>query len=166
MPTLDIAGDARRTIDVIKRGGIALVPNQTGYAMTGAMLDPLQKIYDAKRRGGHKRNAMAADLETQRELMTLGRREQDMVERVAARAGGLDEHGEVGAQLGLADELGQPLGPQRDVAVLGHGLRADDALAAHRTSSFRLSRTSVSTPSSGPSRACTRASAPKASARP
>ncbi|WP_046114317.1 Sua5/YciO/YrdC/YwlC family protein [Aquincola tertiaricarbonis] len=82
MPTLDIAGDARRTIDVIQRGGIALVPNQTGYAMTGAMLDPLQKIYDTKRRGGHKRNAMAADLETQRDLMTLGRREQQMVEAI------------------------------------------------------------------------------------
>lgn len=82
MPTLDIAGDARRTIDVIQRGGIALVPNQTGYVMTGAMLDPLQKIYDTKRRGGHKRNAMAADLETQRDLMTLGRREQQMVEAI------------------------------------------------------------------------------------
>ncbi len=34
--------------------------------------------------------------------------EQDMVERVAAGARGLDEHGEVGAQLGLTDELHQP----------------------------------------------------------
>lgn len=82
MPTLDIAGDARRTIDVIKQGGIALVPQHTGYALTGGMLDPLQKIYDTKRRGSHKRNAMAADLETQRDLMTLGKREQEMVEAI------------------------------------------------------------------------------------
>ena len=77
---LDIPGDARRTIDVIKKGGIALVPNDTGYAMCGASMDPLKKIYDTKRRGSHKRNAMAGDLETQRDLMTLGRREQAMVE--------------------------------------------------------------------------------------
>ncbi|MFZ2307613.1 MAG: Sua5/YciO/YrdC/YwlC family protein [Rhodoferax sp.] len=82
MPTLDIAGDARRTIDVIKRGGIALVAQHTGYAMTGSSMDPLRKIYDTKRRGSHKRNAMAADLETQRELMTLGKREQQMVEAI------------------------------------------------------------------------------------
>ena len=77
---LDIAGDARRTIDFIKKGGIALVPNDTGYAMCGASMDPLKKIYDTKRRGSHKRNAMAGDLQTQRDLMTLGKREQTMVE--------------------------------------------------------------------------------------
>ena len=77
---LDIPGDARRAIDIIKKGGIALVPNDTGYALCGASMDPLKKIYDTKRRGSHKRNAMAGDLETQRDLMTLGRREQAMVE--------------------------------------------------------------------------------------
>lgn len=82
MPTLDIAGDARRVMDVVKRGGIALVPQHTGYAMAGGSMEPLQKIFDTKRRGGHKRNAMAADLQTQREMMTLGRREQEMVEAI------------------------------------------------------------------------------------
>ena len=71
MSRLDIAGEARRTIDVIKKGGIAIVPNDTGYACCGSSMDPLKKIYDTKRRGSHKRNAMAADLETQRELHTL-----------------------------------------------------------------------------------------------
>lgn len=77
---LDIEGDARRTIDVIKAGGIALVPNDTGYAMCGSSMDPLQRIFDTKKRGGHKRNAMAADLETQRDLHTLSPRAQQMVE--------------------------------------------------------------------------------------
>ena len=80
MTRLDIAGDARRVIDVVKAGGIALLPNDTGYALCGASMDPLKKIYDTKQRGGHKRNAMAGDLETQRELHTLDRRAQDMVE--------------------------------------------------------------------------------------
>jgi len=80
MHRLDIAGDARRTIDAIRNGGIAIVPNDTGYACCGSSMDPLRKIYDTKRRGSHKRNAMAADLETQRELHTLDRRAQEMVE--------------------------------------------------------------------------------------
>ncbi|VTU21603.1 Sua5/YciO/YrdC/YwlC family protein [Variovorax sp. PBL-H6] len=80
MSRLDIAGDARRTIDVIRDGGIAIVPNDTGYACCGSSMDPLKKIYDTKRRGSHKRNAMAADLETQRELHTLPPRAQQMVE--------------------------------------------------------------------------------------
>ncbi len=79
---LDIAGDARRVIDVVKAGGIALLPNDTGYAMCGASMDPLKKIYDTKQRGGHKRNAMAADLETQRDLHTLSARAQQMVEAI------------------------------------------------------------------------------------
>lgn len=79
---LDIAGDARRTIDIIKKGGIALVPNDTGYAMCGSSMDPLRKIYDTKKRGSHKRNAMAGDLETQRDLHTMPRRTRDMIEAI------------------------------------------------------------------------------------
>jgi len=79
---LNVAADARRTIDIIRQGGIAIVPNDTGYACCGASIDPLQRIYDAKRRGSHKRNAMAADLHTQRELHTLSPRAQEMVEAI------------------------------------------------------------------------------------
>lgn len=82
MTRIDIAGDARRTIDVIRRGGIAIVPNDTGYACCGASMDPLQKIYSTKQRGSHKRNAMAADLQTQRDLHTLSPRAQEMVEAI------------------------------------------------------------------------------------
>lgn len=80
MSRLDIAGDARRTLDVIRSGGIAIVPNDTGYACCGASMDPLKKIYDTKQRGSHKRNAMAVDLQTQRELHQLSPRAQQMVE--------------------------------------------------------------------------------------
>ncbi|MBX3643833.1 MAG: Sua5/YciO/YrdC/YwlC family protein [Rubrivivax sp.] len=79
---LDIEGDARRVIDIVKTGGIALLPNDTGYALCGTSMDPLKKIYDTKKRGSHKRNAMAADLETQRELHTLSARAQQMVEAI------------------------------------------------------------------------------------
>ncbi|MHC6226322.1 Sua5/YciO/YrdC/YwlC family protein [Pseudomonas sp. X10] len=76
----DIKGDARRVIDIVKDGGIGLVPNDTGYAFVGSTLEPMQKIFDTKMRGSHKRNAMAATLDTQRELHTLDKRAQQMVD--------------------------------------------------------------------------------------
>jgi tRNA A37 threonylcarbamoyladenosine synthetase subunit TsaC/SUA5/YrdC len=82
MSRLDIAGEARRTIDIVRNGGIAIVPNDTGYACCGSSMDPLQKIYATKKRGSHKRNAMAADLLTQRELHRLNPRAQEMVEAI------------------------------------------------------------------------------------
>jgi hypothetical protein len=63
---LGIEGDARRAFDVVAAGGIALLPDGTGCAMRGASMDPLRRIHDARKRGSHKRNAMAADRETQR----------------------------------------------------------------------------------------------------
>jgi tRNA A37 threonylcarbamoyladenosine synthetase subunit TsaC/SUA5/YrdC len=76
----DVRADARRAFDVIKSGGIALIPNDTGYAMCGGSNEALQRIFNTKQRGGHKRNAMICDMETQRELHDLDRRAQDMVE--------------------------------------------------------------------------------------
>lgn len=76
----DIKADARRVIDLVKDGGIALVPNDTGYAFVGSTLEPLRKIFDTKMRGSHKRNAMAASLQTQRELHMLDKRAQQMVD--------------------------------------------------------------------------------------
>ncbi|MDO8776765.1 MAG: Sua5/YciO/YrdC/YwlC family protein [Burkholderiaceae bacterium] len=80
MSSIDIVGDARRTLDIIKNGGVAIVPNDTGYACCGSAMDPLMKIYSTKQRGSHKRNAMAGDIETQRDLQRLSPRAQQMVE--------------------------------------------------------------------------------------
>ena len=78
--TLDLKGDARRVIDILRNGGIALLPNDTGYAMCGTSHQALKKIFDAKRRGGHKRNAMITDLQTQRMLHAFEPRAQAMVD--------------------------------------------------------------------------------------
>ena len=58
--------------------------------------------------------------------------EQHVVERLFARARGLDEHAQVGARLLLADEIGEPLRPQRGVDVVVAFLGIDEAgVAAH-----------------------------------
>jgi tRNA A37 threonylcarbamoyladenosine synthetase subunit TsaC/SUA5/YrdC len=80
MKTNDIKTDARRVIDIVKDGGIGLVPNDTGYAFVGSSLEPLRRIFETKMRGSHKRNAMAGTLDMQRELHTLDKRAQQMVD--------------------------------------------------------------------------------------
>ena len=55
--------------------------------------------------------------------------EQHMIERLAALAGGLDEHLQIGARLRLADEFGQFLRTQRGVAdIVGAAFRRDQAI--------------------------------------
>lgn len=77
---IDIKADAQRVFDIIKDGGIAIVPNDTGYALCSTTTAPLRRIFDAKGRGDHKRNAMAADLQTQRTMLKLDKRGQAMVD--------------------------------------------------------------------------------------
>lgn len=80
MNRLDIKGDARRIFDTLQGGGIAIIPNDAGYALMGGSYEAVHRIFLAKKRGGHKRNAMLASMATQRELHVLDRRSQDMVE--------------------------------------------------------------------------------------
>jgi tRNA A37 threonylcarbamoyladenosine synthetase subunit TsaC/SUA5/YrdC len=80
--SLDIAGDARRIFEVLKRGGIAIIPNDAGYALMGGSSEAVQRIFVAKQRGGHKRNAMLCSMDTQRELHVLDARCQNMIETI------------------------------------------------------------------------------------
>ena len=68
MATLDIAGDVRRVFETVQAGGIAIFPNDVGYAVMGGSKQALQKIFDTKQRGGHKRHASLCSAETQREM--------------------------------------------------------------------------------------------------
>lgn len=67
-PLFDIEGDAQRAFDVLARGGTAVVPNTIGYSALGGSGVALQRIFDAKRRGASKRNAMVANMAIQREV--------------------------------------------------------------------------------------------------
>ena len=82
MSTLDIKGDARRIFEVLKNGGIAIIPNDAGYALMGGSAEAVQRIFVAKKRGGHKRNAMLCSMPTQRELHDLDPRCQEMIETI------------------------------------------------------------------------------------
>lgn len=80
MNKLDIKADARRIFEVLRKGGVAIIPNDAGYALMGGSKEAVQRIFEAKRRGAHKRNAMLCSRETQRELHVLDDRCQSMID--------------------------------------------------------------------------------------
>lgn len=82
MNTLDIKGDAQRIFHVLQQGGIAIIPNDAGYALMGGSAEAVQRIFVAKKRGSHKRNAMLCSMATQRELHVLDARCQLMIETI------------------------------------------------------------------------------------
>ena len=76
--------------------------------------------------------------------------EQHMVERLAPRPRRLDEHFEIGADLGLADELGERLRPERGLALVLVAPHRRQHPLAHCASSLSPSRISSSARASRP----------------
>jgi len=79
---VDIAGDARRAFDVLKAGGIAILPMDVGYSLIGGGAAALTRIFETKRRDAGKLNAMVADNAIHRELHVLDRRGLDIVKAI------------------------------------------------------------------------------------
>lgn len=76
---IDIAGDARCVFDILKNGGIAIIPANVGYGIVA--LDPaaLQRVFTVKQRKPHKKHAMIGSYSLHRQLHTLPPREKGMV---------------------------------------------------------------------------------------
>ncbi|WP_424813274.1 L-threonylcarbamoyladenylate synthase [Roseococcus sp. YIM B11640] len=79
MATIDIAGDARRAVDVVKAGGVCLFPTDVGYAGTGGCEAALLRFFRAKGRGAHKRNAMLGSLDIHDEVHDMPARAKEMI---------------------------------------------------------------------------------------
>jgi len=79
MAVFDVAGDAKRAFAVLRRGGVAIVPHNIGYAALGGSASALTRIFNAKRRGAAKRNAMVANLAVQGDVHRCSRRGRDIV---------------------------------------------------------------------------------------
>jgi tRNA A37 threonylcarbamoyladenosine synthetase subunit TsaC/SUA5/YrdC len=75
----DIKGDARRAMDVLKAGGIAILPMDVGYSLIGGSDESLKRIFDTKKRSMSKLNAMVANNEIHRQVHDLDQRGYDIV---------------------------------------------------------------------------------------
>jgi tRNA A37 threonylcarbamoyladenosine synthetase subunit TsaC/SUA5/YrdC len=78
----DIAADARGAFDVIKAGGSCIFPVDVGYTFVGGSQAALLRIFHAKGRGTHKRNAMVGDLAIHDEIHSLDARGREMVRTI------------------------------------------------------------------------------------
>lgn len=79
MALLDIPGDAARALATVKAGGVIIMPMDVGYAGVGGCQDALLRLFRAKGRGTHKRNAMLGTLALHDEIHLLDPRGKQMV---------------------------------------------------------------------------------------
>lgn len=82
MTMFDVAGDASRAFDVLRGGGAAIVPHTIGYAALGGSGAALRRIFQAKRRGASKRNAMVANLAIHNDVHVCSSRGRDIVRAI------------------------------------------------------------------------------------
>jgi tRNA A37 threonylcarbamoyladenosine synthetase subunit TsaC/SUA5/YrdC len=82
MSLFDVAGDAERAFETLRRGGTAIVPHSIGYAALGGSAAALRRIFEAKRRGAAKRNAMVANQAIQGEVQRCSPRGRDIVRAI------------------------------------------------------------------------------------
>ncbi|MGG5809815.1 L-threonylcarbamoyladenylate synthase [Falsiroseomonas sp. CW058] len=79
MSRLDIGGDARRAVDVVKAGGVVVFPTEVGYAGAGGCEAALTRFFRAKGRGAHKRNAMLGTLDLHEDVHLPDARTDEMI---------------------------------------------------------------------------------------
>ncbi len=82
MSVLNIPADARRALDALKNGGIAVFPVDVGYTIAGGSASSLQRIFDTKQRAPIKLNAMVGDMAIHRDLHVLDTRGREMVSAI------------------------------------------------------------------------------------
>lgn len=71
--------DAQRAFDVIKAGGIGILPMDVGYSAIGGSAKALRTIFETKRRAPSKLNAMLADNRIHQEVHIVDQRAADIV---------------------------------------------------------------------------------------
>ena len=74
-----IADDAARAFEVLRSGGVAIIPMDVGYTAAGGSAAALNTIFDTKQRGPTKLNAMVADNETAFDLYRLSDRGREVI---------------------------------------------------------------------------------------
>ncbi|KAJ6191502.1 hypothetical protein N7519_001523 [Penicillium mononematosum] len=71
--------DARAVFEILKRGGIAILPMNVGYGITAIDPDALDRIFLTKQRQPHKRHAMVGSYFLHRDIHILPPKEAGMV---------------------------------------------------------------------------------------
>lgn len=76
---IDIPGDALRVFEVLKAGGVAIIPSNVGYGIVAINPEALQRVFATKQRKAHKKHAMIGSYALHRQIHLLPPREAGMV---------------------------------------------------------------------------------------
>ena len=82
MSAFDIQGDAKRAMDVILNGGIAIIPSYVGYVILGATTEAINKTIEVKERGPSKLNAVIGCASMHAALHVLKGRNREIVRTI------------------------------------------------------------------------------------
>lgn len=82
MNVIDVAQDARDVFEIMMKGGVTLIPVDTGYGLTSIAPAASDLVFNTKGRGTHKRQSIIANQAMQRELLQLDSRAQDIVDTI------------------------------------------------------------------------------------
>lgn len=77
---VDIATDARRVFEVLKTGGLAIIPSDVGYGLVATDTVALERAFITKQRKPHKRHAMIGNWGLHKEIHNLSGKQADMVD--------------------------------------------------------------------------------------
>ena len=75
---IDIKADAQRVFEVLKNGGVSIIPANVGYGIVAIEPDALQRVFATKQRKPHKKHAMIGRYALHR-VHVLPPREEGMV---------------------------------------------------------------------------------------
>jgi hypothetical protein len=79
MASPNMQGDALRVFEVLKSGGTAICPADVGYAIMTCNPRALEKVFNTKKRGSHKRHAMIGSYAIHRSLHTMSPEHAEIV---------------------------------------------------------------------------------------
>lgn len=82
MSVLNIADDAARAFDVLRNGGIAIMPMDVGYSLIGGSPQALRRIFDTKKRAPSKLNAMLGNDDLHKALHNVSSRGREIYEAI------------------------------------------------------------------------------------
>ena len=82
MAVINPSVDAERAFQVMKQGGIAILPNDVGYSLIAAHGPALRRIFDTKRRAPTKLNAMLGNDDLHLELHRVSDRGRAIVQAI------------------------------------------------------------------------------------
>lgn len=74
--------DARRAMQAMQAGGIAILPNDVGYSLIAARPQALRRIFETKRRAPTKLNAMLGNADLHRALHKVSTRGAEIVQAI------------------------------------------------------------------------------------